>query len=371
MADPVLCIRPEPKVFGPKQLGKLKKALDVQLRDGLVEEIGDVKDLTIDRDGMLPDGYRYTEVGFRQVGLLLGKGLNWLVRDLDGSSRDPERPREEYSFELARKTFNAMLTLRGDRLIGHHRVLRDTKNKMIEGLLGPRYQSIDNISILEQAVDAAATMEPPAAFSHATLTGRLLMVRFIAAKTILEFAPDRGEPDSYRTGLHVANSEIGDQSSFRVAATLVRAADGASSMGPFLGGRRVHTGRDLGRKVSAAFAAVADAAPVPDRLWVRMKHLNDTELTLGGPDEKSRAAAISLISARLRDAGAGRQFATRAVMQAIAGEGMPQLGDDGDRSLYDLYLALIGGASLLYVTSREAAEQVANKLLVGRIGRLS
>jgi hypothetical protein len=372
---PSLSVQPRRRHFARRQEAALARALDEAVRDTLIDEVSGLADVQLAPDGTLAGGYRYTSTALRQVANLVGPGLYPLVVDLSGSVRDPERPREDYSFELARRTFNRMVELRLNRLVGTHRLIRDTRGKTIDGVLGPRYSPIDNAEIFAQTKAAAASSVFPSIFLEAELTGRRLMLRFVHDHALFGILGDAG-PIGYQTGLHVANSEVGGESTVRAATILRRMDDGTTSMGRFLGGRRVHSGTGLARRVAMVFGEVAAHEPVACKLEARILALRAKTLGLGFDLDADRQARVRELADRLAVRGVPKRSALQAVTAAMycgdSGHGvsMPMLLSrtalEG-RTAFDLYCALTAQAAALYATSREAVEQAAYNLLQGRI----
>lgn len=371
MDRPRLYIRPAYRGFGPKEVGKLRDALDEMTRYTLIAEPDTAADLTLDPEGRLPDGYRFTTTGLRQVCTLLGGGLFTYMRDVAGVDRGPDTSRDEYDFSAAIKAYNRTLRLRFDgRFAGAQRLLRHVKDRLVEGVLGPRYVLVENSTILERAGEAAAAQG--LRFRQGVLVGRRLALRYICQDPLVsESTWNDNQPDPLHHGLHFANSEIGGESTFRAAAVLWRGRDDSYAMGPFLAGRRMHVGSKLDEKIGVAFAEAAGSTP--DAAWLRRRlaYLKGRPLPLddAGSNHDDRRKAIRALASRLHAHGIPIGIAERAVATAMAaGTGdMPTYGARPAPDQLALFGALTAAGRGLHATAQEAVEQAAYGLLAGRI----
>jgi hypothetical protein len=362
-----LYVRPAYAEFGPGQHAALAAALAALTRHTLVAEVGSSRDLVLDDDGRLPDGYRYTSNGLKQVCALLAPGLFQAVRDLSGIDRAPDGDRDEYDFKAAIGVYNRVVDLRGGPRLGDSRLLRHAGERLVEGVLGPRYAMVENSDVLDRADEAAAGRDGGPAFRHAVLSGRRLLLRYVAAAPL--FVAANG--DRWHDGIHFANSEVGGESTFRAAALLCRGGDDAYALGPFLGGKHVHVGRKLGDKMARAFADAAAAAPDAARLAARARALGEASLGIDDAREDRLRDRVAALVSRLRGRGVPITAAERAVALAARGGRGPEGGprsrvEPGAWSHYDLFAALTREARTLYATAQESVERAAHDLLTGK-----
>jgi hypothetical protein len=349
-----------------------------------VDGVSKAADLQLDSRGRLPGGFRYTVTGLQAVCRAASPGLYQLVTELAGCNRDAAKdPRDDYSFPEAIEIFNRVIARRFDhRFLDKQRVVRDGRTKLVEGLVGPKYSIVENIDFFERATDAASQVTNMP-LSEAVLAGRRLILRFAAPKPLFSLAvPDANVPefgrgaDAFHAGLHFLNSEIGGDASLRAAVMLRRAADGTASLGRWLGGRRVHTGRELMRRVAMVFSEAASVEQDADRLRVRMLALRSESLGLKAAGPDARIERLRAIMSWLQAQAIQARVAERAVVDALyrGAYGVPgavpaapdEIGPSS-RTAFDLYIALTTQGQDLYVTGRETTEQVAYRMLLGRI----
>ena len=374
MNAPQLYVQPEHRVFAAADEGRLVKALDRLVRDTLAAEVGSLAELKLNPDGTLADGYRYTKPALRQVCTLACAGLYQAVVDLAGLEAGPGDP-PEHDPPLAIRTFNRAVELRLGRFLGQQRLIRHVRLRRIEGLIGPRYAPLENADFFARAREVAAGKPRPAAFAGATLAGRRLTARFADADPLFE-VPGPDGPDAYRGGLHLTNSEIGGESTVRAAVILRRDRDGTTSLGPFLGGRRTHTGKDFARMVAVVFAAATAAEQDPRKLRAGLLRLRAEPLGLGFDLDEDRQARVAALASRLLEHGVPKALGTRAVLDALyrGAEGPvglpPRLLSRAElesRTAFDLYAALTGVGASGYAGPLESVEQSAYKLLTGAL----
>lgn len=363
-AKPRLYVRPTYREFGKAGESDLRAALDAMVRFTLIEEPASESSIMLDKTGRLPDGYRFTSSGLKQICALLSPGLFNHVRDISGVDRDPTRDREAYDFDAAIKTYNRAVRLRFDSVIaGSQRLLRHVDDKLVEGVIGPRYVPVDNADVLDRA--GVAANDAGLIFRAATLAGRRMLLRYTSKITDVRFENER-----YHDGLHFANSEIGGESTFRAAPLLWRRSADAYAMAPFLGGRRAHVGRRLIDKLAIVFSKAG--ALRQDHRWLasRLATLSARPLRVTEGDYVEQEHARRVIAARLHDNGVPQVAAIRAVIAAVVGDitQAPVLGASRTPPTeLGLFGALTTEAKTLYSTAQEAAERAAYELLAGRL----
>lgn len=371
IAGPSLYVQPAYTEFAAHQARDLTAALAASTKATLVAEVGSIAELKLGDDGLLRNGYRFTTNGLKQICTLICPGLYSLLVDVAGLRRDVDSPRDEYSLSVAVALYNRLLGLRSDRFFRGHRLVRDTKAKLVEGVLGPSYALVENSEVLARAVEAASARPGDLTFKMAVLCERLLMVRFVAAVPIVELDED----DLFHSGLHVINSEIGGKSTFRAALVLWRAYDDSYAMDAFLGGRRAHTGRRFHERVANTFAMVANARQDAAWLTKQLRALIATQLIEDKFTDDSIAEWSKDVESRLQRAKKipcrAAQLVTAATFRAgayglVGRSPTPSRAALAARTAYDFFAALTHTARILYATSRDYAEQAAFGLLTGK-----
>lgn len=366
MDHPRLYVRPSHRIFGPGDENALRKELADLERATVVDEIDSITTLQMDETGALSGGYRFTSSALRQVCTLLGRGLYMLTTDIAGLNRDPDQPREEYSFRQAVALYNRLLALRAEnRLVGRQRILRNHRDRLVEGTLGPKYTLVANTTIFARLSEIASERTPQCRFHEAVLTGRRLMLRYVDRKPLFEAANA-----TFHGGIHFANSEVGGESAIRAASLLWNATYDCSAMGRYLGGRARHTGRDFARRLAEVFRKASAAEQDPKDLSRRMQLLQKIPLPVTAQDEENRIVQIKNLVLRLAEQQIpqriGVQVIARAIRRSEPVRGWLPSQSPPSRTAYDLYLALCNEAKTLYATARENTEQVAHALLVGK-----
>jgi hypothetical protein len=363
-ARPALYVRPDYQVFGPKDRGKLLAALEKLTASTLITPPESIAALRLGDDGALKGGYRFTTTGFRQVCNLLSVGLFAYTRDIAGIDRG-EHPQEEFDFAAAAAAYNRALQLRFARL-EDYRLLRNVTAKQVEGVLGPRYVSVDNAAVLEYADVAAECHPDQPQFFAAALAGRLLWVRY-AAPAVYALAPD--SPGGYSIGLHFVNSEIGGESTFRAAPLLCDRHDGAAALAPWLGGRQRHTGVHFHETLARIFAESACVVPVQGKLQRGLDRLAARSLNLEGLDYEARAERLKHLAAWLRGHQVLGRSADRIVAVAAQGAvaGMPRPGARAPATHLALFQALTRHGCSLHAGARETVERLAYDFLIGKL----
>lgn len=354
-------------------------AVTRQVESSAVAAVDRDKDLVLGPDGSLPGGFRYTATGLRQVCDILCRGLFGLVTDLTGGAGSQGPIAAEYSFPDALRTYNAVVSRRATARIVDRgvRLLRDSRDKLVEGVLGPAYVRIDNAKILEMADNA---VENVATFHSASLFGRRMSLRYAAKQPL--FSLDPSGPiqarETYRLGFHFANSEVGSECAIRASVLLIRDLDGSAAVGkPLGGGRVVHAGRQLSAKLVRLFGevdGVVDRA-VPAWYTKHMRAMAAKNLELPSSGEELRARLAKIASA-LRAHETTRTVAEAAVARAAHG-GSYLAGADihvraardalTRRTAWDLYNALTAIATSYVGAPRDRIERVAWNLFLGKV----
>ena len=379
---PTLFVRPEVRRYGPGEAARLASDLLASSTSTLVEEVASASSLRLKPDGSVAGGRRYTVEGLRQVCQVACPGLFQVVADMAGTGRRTARDDGDVPGSIVDATaiFNRVIELRFDSLFAaRQRLIVDLRARTIDGLLGPGYTQIENVEVFERAAEAALQAGDQV-LDRATLAGRLMTARFASLSPLfsIDAPPGVDGDDAFHAGTHLVNSEVGGESTLRAAPALRRARDGTCSLGRWLGGRRVHAGREFRRKAETMFAEAAAAEPDAARTRAAMLALRAASLGLAG-DTVRRAERLEAIVSRLRDAGLQLTVARRVALDAAyrgayGPPGQVPAGPDdltaaaGRRSSFDLYAALTAAGRDLYDHGQhEGPERAAHALLHGRM----
>jgi hypothetical protein len=376
MATLVLTARPEAYQFESHEERELRNALADVDRSTVVTPVASLNDVLLNADtGRTFSDYAYSDVAMSQVCSLIGAGLVQLVLDISGQWRKPGEDMRFFSGAHAVDIFNRLARLRFERKMVGMQFIRDTKQKVIDGVVGVRYRYLSNSEFLERVSQAYRGTRVK--FFEGSLYGRQLAIRYVFDET----RPD-GNPwytlagEHFLPGFHFANSEVGGRS-VRTASLLIRTGTNYCALGPYTeghGGRVVHSGRSFERRLNNLLSNSVNRLPLCHdveggaRLLERSLHLE------GEVRERNTRHLVTVLRRRKLT----QAFAQRVVSAACArGRGdSDQLVDlmPNERRLvlesrtgYDLFISLIREARQLPLDQRETAEQVAYALLTGKI----
>jgi hypothetical protein len=371
-----LYVYPESVTYGQGEERDLADKLTAMDRVTQTPYVGALTQIQLDHEGLLPGGYRYTSTAFKQICGLACPGLHQAVVDLSGIRRTSAQPRYDYSFADAVEVFNKALRIRyTERFDGKVRMIRDVKRHLVEGIMGPKYNYLENRAIYDLAKDAMASSEVRVRFLEAVLEGRRLLLRFVHERPLFVVNTSPGvDGESFSGGYHVSNSEIGGEASVRVTTLLYRHHAGTTALGPFPGrGPLAHTGKDFAIKLKRIFTSALTVHQDGQLLSRRMQMLMALPLELGH-GEKQREERLDDLSLLLHRQNVPRGLARRIVLATISYGSDPskQLPREPERSRrgrswFDLYSTLTRESRGLDMTVMEAVEQAAFQILLGRV----
>jgi hypothetical protein len=366
-----LFVLPETTSYAEGQESALVAKLAATDRVTQTPYVGSLSQIQLDHNGQLPGGYRYTLTAFKQICALACPGLNQAVIDLSGVRRTSDQPRYDYSFADAVEVFNKALRIRyAERFDGKVRLIRDVERRLVEGVMGPKYNYLENRALHDIAKDAMASSPVKVRFLEAVLEGRRLMLRFVHVRPL--FVTDGGE--GFSGGYHISNSEIGGEASVRVTTLLYRHHSATTSLGPFPGrGPLAHTGKDFAKKLKRVFAGALAVNQDGQLLARRMQVLLDMPLSLG-EGEKKREERLDDLSLLLHRQNIPRGLARRIILATMSYGSEPSgplprapARPRPGRTWFDLYSTLTRESRGLDMTVMEAVEQAAFQILLGRV----
>lgn len=368
---------PEPRYFDSTAEAELARELTKLERTTSVKHVGSPNELCLDQDGRLPNGFRYTEAAFKQVCSLACKGLYQLVVDLSGIYRTSGSLRDDYSFTGAIDLFNAVVRRRfNGRFNGKARIVKNTaaEHKLVDGVLGPKYNYLENRTVYDMAKDAVSSSMARVRFHEAAMAGRRLMIRFAHRKALFEIPIVGHGTESFYGGYHFSNSEIAGEASVKAAVLLLRKPSDTVALGRFGKGRLAHTGKDFGKKLNKMFQAVLSIPQDAASLRKRVEAMRAANLGLGGADQE-RDAQLEYLSLTLHRQDIPKTLAGRIAVSAMNYGSYDQVGRPkmltrevlDRRTVYDLYTALTREARELPLAVRETVEQAAYGILIGKV----
>lgn len=347
-------------------------------------EIRRPEDVFLDSTGRVQRTFQFTTVGLSQLCSSLSSGLAQYVADVAGlrmREEDKNSPKL-FSSMTAIKAINAAIRLRFRERLAGHGLIVDSRNRRVEGVVGPRYRFFSNLELVEACNEFVARLDPPAQFYEAALAGRRLLLRYRSPRRLfgLDTPHDRQEP--FYRGWHFSNSEIGD-CSVRTAFALVR--QWSRTMSIRHTGRVVHIkGDNFGAKLGVLFQEfrrVADEESTID-FAERLTTLRGEFLGLGG-GIKEHGKRLQAITTKLSRGRFSKQDTKKAISYALingsyrtdrlaAGRQMslldPNLFDTfRRRTAFDLYNALAFCSRKSLPDQQEIAEELAYRLLTDQL----
>lgn len=320
--------------------------------------------------------YRLSTAALSQICSRLAPGLSQALCSIAGADADKSGSGHKYDPRLAVDTWNSVLKLRFSRLDGYSIVV-DHDRRLVEGLVGRRYEYMPNWDLYNRAKNFAEQAEHSAEFCEAALYGRKLSVRFRGNNPLFEIPNERRTNEPFFGGYHFANSETGD-CSIRASTLVIRQICDNKALSEFAdGGRMPHiSGGRFERRFAQLVARVAARAKESTGLKPQIIKLMDANLGLGVdfPEHKAR---MKLIERQLRRQGLPAEVlqSSLAVMlkhgsyraDALTAT-RNQMETYATRTEYDLFNAITHVAKSCSADAQESAEQVAYRLLTGKFG---
>ena len=254
-------------------------------------------------------------------------------------------------------------------------MIKDVRRHLVEGIMGPKYNYLENRAIYDLAKDAMVSSVVRVRFLEAVLEGRRLMLRFVHERPLFSVDTSPGaDNEKFSGGYHISNSEIGGEASVRVTTLLYRHHSATTALGPFPGrGPLAHTGKDFAIKLRRIFASALNVDQDGSVLARRMKRLLELPLELG-QGEQQQDERLDDLSLLLHRQNIPRGLARRIVLATMSYGSEPsrQLPRAPERSRngrtwFDLYSTLTRESRGLDMTVMEAVEQTAFQILLGRV----
>jgi hypothetical protein len=377
MGKPTLFVQPEFRRFGTGQEKELIEALAESKAKTRVEPIHSLSLVTLDNQGFLPHGYRFSQLAFRQLCAFACRGLQNTLLDLSGVFRTPDQPISDFSYSLAIRMFNEVIGLRArNRVLNRLSAIRDVKAKVIDGILGPRTVYVENGDLFDWARSSLSTARPPVRLLEAELAGRRMALKYVADEVVGEVPAPSRIVDVFQPGFYFSNSSSAGES-VRGGVMLYRLYDSSSACGALRSAGKVrHTSKDFRRNVTnmfkRAFMHYERLAKAGD--W--LNRLRGQNLGLSAKDDQRAERAESISRLLYKTGRITKEISDQIVATAMHFGSynyqtrLPTYvgkGSVASRTVFDLYTAAMHVAVELPVQLREDVEQVAYRLLTGRI----
>lgn len=368
-----IALPPTTREFGEAQEEEFLthvREIDAQTTTVPIERPADV---ALADDGTLAqDGYHFSLLAFSQLCQCVASGLSMLVEDLSGLRRRSASFDSVVSLPIAARILNTCVELRFRAEKGPYGrlMIRDTKRRVVEGIVGPGYRYLPHCELYEGVREMLEQADPPARFAGAWLLGRRLSLCML------------GEPPLFRTrvgdtfygGYYFSNSEAGECS---VGAAFLVGREGAEErcIGGVAGGgsKLAHAGRSFRKKLAHLLTSTLVDPRHVERLARNADKLLEHPLAVLGEDGRMDKSRVEILVDRLSSHGMGRPTAREvlrwAVYAGLRGEVIPaklRPAEIASRTWYDVFVAMLRRAQLLPPAAREAVEQTAYNLLLGK-----
>jgi hypothetical protein len=372
---PKLYVSPEQHEF--ENQDSLREWLEETDEKTLVRPAASVDEILLNYDGKTKEGeYRYTATAFQAVASALSPGLSSLIPNLAGVEPRSRRKEEVISFRGAVDIFNIVVGMRFSAELSHCQFVFNSREKLVEGVLGPKTKYLEN-SLLLQLVDdmLASTYGTDVSFYRAFVFGRRLILRYIDQEVFWVAGPRGDKSYDIHQGFHFSNSESGD-ASVRAAPAYLNKDLSTASLGRFARAktRMIHVGRDFHSRLADLLSAVITHEGDKDGILSSLEFIYSASLNFEPSDRDDFDKQLSELAGDLaRFDGITQNLGQRVVERAAYMGAFPT--DDlkyksirnsqiVERTKYDVYEAILLEAKKLPVRQREAAERSAFDYLV-------
>lgn len=334
------------------------------------------RELQLNDQGMTLDNeFRFTSHAFRQAAQIIGPGVSKFLPDLAGMAPvNGDQAQRLVDGPMAVRVWNSLVDLRYV-MFGRYRVIRNERERTIEGFVSSRHQYLENSSLYSEAIETFNSRGIDVSVYAASLVGRKfsLWFRHRTPQFHLEFEDQRWP---FYGGYYFTNGEATGTSVRGTAAVFTPKGVCLGSYRKF--GRRVtHVGRDFLHRLGIMFASVVSSEIPWDKLEagaqaLLTKSLGFTlEMTPEQRKERAKKVSHSIgvlgvqksLAVEVTDLAlaAGRYHA----MDAIEWSQAHQLY--AGRTSLDLLVPLLRIARGLDSARRERLEQAAFDILMGRL----
>jgi hypothetical protein len=333
------------------------------------------EDAYFDARARMQGRYTLSSLALSNLCSKLLPGLAQTVNNLAGSNIESDEElvlSAQHDPVLALRWINDTIKLRFDKIKGYSLVV-DTELRRVEGLVGRKYAFLPNYTLYQRAKEFIAKADRPAVFNEAALMGRRLMLRF--KENQLLFDLDRSE--QFYGGYHFANSETGD-CSVKASSIIIRQLGDTKAVSEFADGSKV--AHVKGKAFEQKFDELLERVRIKTAEQIKqhesnMYRLVQTNLGLG-VDELSHAKRIRQLEQQLQRKGL-QSDVCQSVLKHVLVQGSQLTATlqphkqpmqiYSSRTYLDLYNALTTRAKTLPLDEQEVLEQLAYKLLIGKV----
>lgn len=372
-----LAVAPQTTRFSNDREQDLDTALQEQADGTRTMSMTMPAQIMFNKSGKVQGSLQMSTTALSQLCSMLAPGLSLVVSNLchDKNAPDPE---------LAVKTINELVRLRFKSALESRRLVIDTRTNRIDGIVGPNYVQLSNSELYRRSKQYIGRAEIPAVFHEAVVTGRRMMVQYRSEKPLFTHIVLDDSEDGYNAddvwcgGYHFSNSEVGE-CAVRAAALVMRQICSNGAVGPVEeGGRLAHVKpENFEERFELLLERVQKKAHEVQLIRSNIHTLQDKKLELGGKGDE-HAERCNKILKQLRKSGLSKKFGQRVIARTIVCSSndirplssykghRPTMKAVQSRNMYDLFNSLTFEAKTLPVSSREPAEQLAYRMLVGR-----
>lgn len=355
-----------------------------QLRDHLrsldevtsLRTVSDPAEVQLSQDGSTKrDQYRFTIAAFRQAAQIMGPGLSKFMPDLAGMIGAVDETRAQLiDGPLAIRLWNSLVDLRFT-LFERYRIIRNDRERTIEGFVSHKHQYLENAWLYSEAVAVLAGQDQHVEPYAASLNGRRFSLWFRQRAPTITVDVD-GQLWPFYGGCYFTNGEATGTS---VRGTIAIFTPWGVCLGAYrkFGRRVTHVGRDFMQRIGEMFAAVVHSEIPWQKLQDGASQMSFRSLgyVLNWTDDQRKERSKKIINA-LGLLGVQRNLAVEAVDLALTigrYHGMDAMDWAQANQLYagrtvlDLFVPLLGIARGLDTSRREKIEQAAFDVMMGRL----
>jgi len=328
--------------------------------------IGAASDIELDEGGRLKNGgFALAPLAIQQICKQVSKGLWSLVADIAGVNRSSRAYDSVVSIPLATRIINDCVALRfraADGICGRD-MLQDHTTRVVEGVVGPRYQLLPNHQLLEAVRELMDSHEMPMKFHAGLLAGRRMAASFLTEEPLVDIdGPVFG-------GAYFSNSEAGE-CGVR-GATILQFGQTMRCMNRL---RHIaHSGRDFLKRLSTMLGSVMGSWEQTVRVASQASSVMERELNLLTSEEQLNRAKRIKMQAKLADyvdKSLAEDVVRKAIFMGASGTHIPRNvppKDIASRRVRDVVIMLMRAADGQYPEIRERLERAAFDILAGKI----
>lgn len=361
--------------FSAKKAGDLGAALRHLDAVTTLQSAVDPDELQLDEDGKTKDGYTFTRAAFNQVAQIIAPGLSKFVPDITGTTVLPDDRERLVDGVRAVEFWNELVDLRF-ALFTNQRIIRNTEERTIEGIVGHKHQFLGNWELYREVVETLAGYDEhrDVAMSAAVLVGRRFSVWFKNPKPLFQRTVD-DKTWSFYYGYYFTN---GEATGTAVRGTLAVYNRGGSALAAYrkFGRRVTHTGKDFRNRVNMMVTELAEAEFPTAEIATGFDAMVDQSLGfVASWDDAQRKEQVKKLIHSLSLLGVAKNLAAEVVKATLSkgrwqGEHRPPILEVGrlyaTRTLLDLFVTLLWFARKLDLSRREKMEQAAYEIQAGR-----